>query len=215
MKLGDLMLIGGIAAGFYYLSTKKEGDASTEDNSNEDNSNEGNNDLPLELDSENDETGISSWLDEQGRDLNYWVFENENGEISYNDEAFDELANSMVPFPFDNPDMYPWPQYLQCCNEEDNTTYNERVNMVQQLLVDKEYFNDTPEILAYLMDYIDMYCQERQPCDNEIIGEDGRKVDLNFVNGKDDTLLQGEDELVNFNSNNAFIREESKIIKFS
>ena len=200
MKLGDLMLIGGIAAGVYYLSTKKDEPKSEDDKSDD------NNDLPLELDSENDGTSVSSWLDEQGRDLNYWVFENENGEISYNDEAFSELANAMVPS-----DGYG----LQCCNEEDNTNYNERVNMAQEWLADNEYLNDTPEILAHLMDYINMYCQERFQCDNEVIGEGGRKVDLNFVNGKDDTLLQGEDELVNFNSNNAFIKRESKTIKFS
>lgn len=200
IKGSDLLLIGGIALGIYYLSKEKDEPKSEDDKSDD------NNDLPLELDSENDGTGITSWLDEQGRDLNYWVFENENGEISYNEEAFQELANAMVPS-----DGYG----LQCCNEEDNTTYNERVNMAQEWLAEREYFNDTPEILAYLMDYIDMYCQERFTCDNEVIGEGGRKSNLNFVNGQDDTLLQGEDELVNFNSNNDFIKEEKKIIKFS
>ena len=210
IKGSDILLIGGIALGVYYLNRLKD------ENKPEDNTSDDNNNLSLELDTENDETGIMSYLDEQGKDLSNWVFENENGEISYNDEAFDELANSMVPFPFDNPDMQLWPQYLQCCNEEDNTTYDERVNMVQQFLVDKEYVNDTPEILAYLMDYIDMYCQERQPCDNEITGEDGRKADnISFVDGEDDSLLYGEDEFINLNSNDVFAPAEKKIRKFS
>lgn len=204
IKGSDLLLIGGIALGVYYLSKEKDEPKSEDDTSDD------NNGLPLELDSENDETGIMSWLDEQGKDLSNWVSENENGEISYYEEAFDELASTIVSAPSQVL------QVLQCCNEEDNTTYDERVNMVQEWLANNQYVNDTPEILAYLMDYINMYCQERFTCDNEVIGEGGRKSDnINFVDGEDDSLLYGEDEFINLNSNNVFAPAEKKIRKFS
>jgi len=66
------------------------------------------------------------------------------------------------------------------------------------------------------MDYIDMYCQERFTCDNEVIGEGGRESDnINFVDGEDDSLLYGEDEFINLNSNDVFAPAEKKIRKFS
>ena len=184
IKAKDLLLIGGIALGIYYLSREKD-----EPKSEDDNSNEGNNDLSLELDSEMEVSGIASFLDQQGKDLSTWV--DEDGEnISFNEEAFQSLANHMVG---ENGSIF------QCCSGEDNTTQDERIDLAQQWLTEREYFNETPEILAYLIDWLDEVCEEISPCDNEIIGEGGRK----------------SDNIINLNSNNVFAPAEKKIRKFS
>ena len=200
IKGKDLLLIGGIALGIYYLSKEKDEPKSEDDTSDD------NNDLSLNLDSEMEGSGIASFLDQQGKDLSTWVYE-EGGNISFNEEAFESLANHMVG---QNGSIF------QCCSGEDDTTQDERINLADQWLIDREYVNETPEILAYLIDWLDEVCEEISPCDNEVIGEGGRKSDnINFVDGEDDSLLYGEDEFVNLNSNDVFATAEKKIRKFS
>ena len=200
IKGKDLLLIGGIALGIYYLSKEKDEPKSEDDTSDD------NNDLSLNLDSEMEGSGIASFLDQQGKDLSTWVYE-EGGNISFNEEAFESLANNMVG---QNGSIF------QCCSGEDDTTQDERINLANQWLIDREYVNETPEILAYLIDWLDEVCEEISPCDNEVIGEGGRKSDnINFVDGEDDSLLYGEDEFVNLNSNDVFATAEKKIRKFS
>tara|TARA_R100000951_G_scaffold113564_1_gene115839 strand:- start:52 stop:657 length:606 start_codon:yes stop_codon:yes gene_type:complete len=200
IKGKDLLLIGGIALGIYYLSKEKDEPKSEDDTSDD------NNDLSLNLDSEMEGSGIASFLDQQGKDLSTWVYE-EGDNISFNEEAFESLANHMVG---QNGSIF------QCCSGEDDTTQDERINLANQWLIDREYVNETPEILAYLIDWLDEVCEEISPCDNEVIGEGGRKSDnINFVDGEDDSLLYGEDEFVNLNSNDVFATAEKKIRKFS
>jgi len=200
IKGKDLLLIGGIALGIYYLSKEKDEPKSEDDTSDD------NNDLSLNLDSEMEGSGVASFLDQQGKDLSTWVYE-EGENISFNEEAFEALAYHMVG---QNGSIF------QCCIGEDNTTQDERISLAQQWLTDREYINETPEVLAYLINWLDEICEEISPCDNEVIGEGGRKADnINFVDGEDDSLLQGEDEFINLNSNNVFSPAEKKIIKFS